>query len=108
MKIMSVDKTSLQFIAVMSLTLWMIALYRLKTFFLYFVICATLQDINKIIKGERYNERRHILYRKEITLYDSFRLLTPVGIQDSYFGRLYTVQLIQAYNKQKKIMYPNG
>ena len=33
----------------------------------------------------------------EITLYDSFRLLTPVGIQDSYFRRLYT----DYYNKLK-------
>ena len=38
-----------------------------------------------------------MLYRNEITLYDSFRLLTPVGIQDSYFRRLYT----DYYNKLK-------
>ena len=52
-------------------------------------VVLPLQDNNKRIRGS-YNERRHVLYRREITLYDSFKLLTPVGIQDSYFGRLYT------------------
>ena len=80
-----------------SLHLQMIVLIVEKTFFLCFENCATPAGYinNKRIR-EKYNERRYVLYRIEITLYDSFKLLTPVGVQDSYFGRLYTVQYIQA------------
>ena len=41
-----------------------------------------LQD-NKKKQWGSYNERLHVYYRKEITLYDSLKLLTPVGIQIS-------------------------
>ena len=44
----------------------------------------------------------------EITLYDSFRLLTPVGIQDSYFGRLYTDYYNKLKTNKKFFMYPKG
>ena len=44
----------------------------------------------------------------EITLYDSFRLLTPVGIQDSYFGRLYTDNYYKLKTNKNFFMYPKG
>ena len=51
-----------------------------------------------------------IEYRIEMTLYDSFRLLTPVGIQDSHFGRYYTENFITSLKQtNKKIsVYPRG
>ena len=40
-------------------------------------------------------------YRIEMTLYDSFRLLTPIGIQDSHFGKYYTEIFITSIKQTK-------
>ena len=57
-----------------------------------------------------YVNKVGIEYRIEMTLYDSFRLLTPVGIQDSHFGRYYTGNFITSLKQTKKVfsVYPRG
>ena len=46
-----------------------------------------------------------IEYRIEITLYDSFKLLTPVGMQDSHFRRYYTKKILRSLKQTKKIVF---
>ena len=50
-----------------------------------------------------------IEYRIEMTLYDSFRLLTPVGIQESFWEILYGKSHYKLKTNKKKIsVYPRG
>ena len=56
-----------------------------------------------------YIKKVHIEYRIEMTLDDSFKLLTPVGIQDRHFRRYYMENFITSLKptkKKKKGFYP--
>ena len=53
-------------------------------------------------KKQMYIKEVGIEYRIEMTLYDSFRLLTPVGIQDRHFGRYYTENFMTSLKQTKQ------
>ena len=70
--------------------------------FYVLLVMLPLQEIKQLKRIRGVLMRGDMFYIGEITLYDSVRLLTPVGIQDSYFGRLYTENYYKLKtNKQK-------
>ena len=68
---------------------------------LFVLTCLCYPCKKKHIIG-MYIKKVHIEYRIEMTLDDSFKLLTPVGIQDRHFRRYYMENFITSLKPTKK------